>query len=222
MCRGGPASRVSSAKARAAVKLVASRRNSTFRFIISILFWGRCLLECAQVAVVQRRFAQQSDQDQGAYATPGDEQEAVDDAQAVRLQAQSRRNQIDRASTSSRDTGRLRGQPCSRGANVLIRNPIARADVESQEVRMQFFPLSNEMPHVDSACGSAKQTNGLEESRKCKGPLRFRQASGEDRLQHDAGNEADEGKSLSHSGQQLGAIEVWRRPCAGVLRIEPG
>src|SRR5216684_4614035 len=62
----------------------------------------------------------------------------------------------------------------------------------------------------------------MEEGRKCKDPLRFRQASGEDGLQHDAADQPDEGKILSDARQQLGAVKVLGRPCGGVQRVQPG
>src|SRR5258706_1285581 len=76
------------------------------------------------------------------------------------------------------------------------------------------------MAHVDGACGAAKYTDGVKESRKSKNPLRFRQSSREDCLQHDAADESDESKRLPDAGEQLGAVEVLGRPRAAVLRIQ--
>ena len=87
---------------------------------------------------------------------------------------------------------------------------------------MQLFALSNEMAHVDGACGPAEYADGVKESRKGKDPLRFGQSPREDCLQHDAADKSDESKRLSDAGQQLGAVEVLGRPRAAVLRIQPG
>src|SRR4029077_624989 len=99
---------------------------------------------------------------------------------------------------------------------------VATTYVESQEVRVQLFALSNEVAHVDGARGPAEYADSVKESRKSKDPLRFRQASGEDGLQHDAADEPDEGKTLSDASQQLGAVKVLGRPCGGVQRVQPG
>src|SRR6202140_1784790 len=106
--------------------------------------------------------------------------------------------------------------------NVLIGDPVAITDVKSQEIRMQLFALSNEVAHVDGAGGPAEYTDGVEESRKRKDPLRFGQSPREDCLQHDAADEPDEGKSLSDASQQLGAVKVLSRPRGGVQRVQPG
>src|SRR6266849_6899383 len=78
------------------------------------------------------------------------------------------------------------------------------------------------MAHVDGACGAAIYADGVKESRKSKNPFRFGQSPCEDRLQHDATDESDESKRLPDAGEQLGAVEVLGRPCAAVLRIQPG
>src|ERR1700720_649796 len=106
--------------------------------------------------------------------------------------------------------------------NVLTGDPVAITDVKSQEIRMQLFALSNEVAHVDGACGAAEYADGVKESRKGKDPLRFGQSPCEDRLQHDAADKSDESKRLPHAGEQLGAVKVLGRPCAAVLRIQPG
>src|SRR5260370_41588393 len=78
------------------------------------------------------------------------------------------------------------------------------------------------MTQTDRACGAAKYADGVKESRKGKNPLRFGQSPCEDRLQHDAADKSDESKPLPDAGEQLGAVEVLGRPCAAVLRIQPG
>src|SRR5713226_7919608 len=78
------------------------------------------------------------------------------------------------------------------------------------------------MAHVDGACGAAIYADGVKESRKSKNPLRFGQSPCEDRLQHDAADKSDESKRLPDAGEQLDAVEVLGRPCAAVLRIQPG
>ena len=62
----------------------------------------------------------------------------------------------------------------------------------------------------------------MKEGREGQDPLRFRQAAGEDCLQHNAADQADESKSLSHTDEQFRAVEVLRRPRRGVLRAQPG
>src|SRR5713226_3842405 len=106
--------------------------------------------------------------------------------------------------------------------NVLIGDPVAGADVESQEVRVQLFALRQKMAHVDGACGAAEYTDGVKESRKGQDPLRFGQSPCEDCLQHDAADKSDESKRLPDAGEQLGAVEVLGCPRAAVLRIQPG
>src|SRR5882757_102972 len=78
------------------------------------------------------------------------------------------------------------------------------------------------MAHVDGACRAAEYTDGVKKGRKSKDPLRFGQSAREDCLQHDAADESDESKGLPDAGEQLGAVEVLRRPRAAVLRIQPG
>src|SRR5882724_5239251 len=106
--------------------------------------------------------------------------------------------------------------------NVLICEPIPTADVQSQQVRMQLFALSNEVAHVDGAGGPAEDTDGVKESRKSKDPLRFGQSPREDCLQYDAADKSDESKRLPEAGQQLSTVEVLGRPGAAVFRIQPG
>src|ERR1700756_1968993 len=105
--------------------------------------------------------------------------------------------------------------------NVLIGDPVATADMESQEVRVQLFPLGQKMAHVDGACGPAEYTDGVKESREGQDPLGFGQSPREDRLQNDAADKSDESKRLPDAGEQLGAVEVLGRPHAAVLRIQP-
>ena len=85
--------------------------------------------------------------------------------------------------------------------NVLIGDPVASADVKSQEVRVQLFALRHKMAHVDGACGAAEYADGVKESRKSQDPLRFCQSPCEDCLQHDAADKSDKCKSLSDSGE---------------------
>src|SRR6266478_6808739 len=106
--------------------------------------------------------------------------------------------------------------------NVLIGDPVAGADVESQEVRVKLLPLSYEMAHVDGACSAAEYADGVKESRKGQDPLRFGQSTGEDCLQHDAADKSDESERLPGAGEQLSAVEVLGCPIAAVLRIQPG
>src|SRR5689334_9777014 len=106
--------------------------------------------------------------------------------------------------------------------NILISDPVASADVKSQEVRVQLFTLRQKMAHVDGACGATEYTDGMKEGRKGQDPLRFGQSSREDCLQHDAADQPDESKRLPDAGEQLGAVEVLGRPRAAVLRIQPG
>src|SRR5882757_2342704 len=105
--------------------------------------------------------------------------------------------------------------------NVLIGDPVAGTDVESQEVRVKLLPLSYEMAHVDGACSAAEYADGVKESRKGQDPLRFCQSPREDCLQHDAADKSDKCKSLPDAGEQLGTVEVLRCPRAAVLRIQP-
>src|ERR1700741_3902959 len=120
--------------------------------LFRLLLKGRCLLNCAEVAVVQWRFAQQSDKDQRAHAAPGDQQESIDDAQAVGLKARAGCNQIDRACAGSDQARRLGLETCGHPMNVLICYPVPTTEVQSQQVRVQFFPLCQEMAHVNGAC----------------------------------------------------------------------
>src|SRR6266436_718173 len=106
--------------------------------------------------------------------------------------------------------------------NVLIGDPVAITDVKSQEIRMQLFPLTKEVAHVDGAGGPAENTDGVKESRKSKDPLRFGQSPREDCLQYDAADKSDESKRLPEAGQQLSTVEVLGRPRAAVFRIQPG
>src|SRR6266436_367002 len=93
--------------------------------------------------------------------------------------------------------------------------------MQSQQVRVQLFALRHKMAHVDGACGAAEYTDGMKVSRKGQDPFRFGQSPCEDRLQHDAADKSDECKRLPDAGEQLGAVEVLRRPRAAVLRIQP-
>src|SRR5258707_319840 len=83
-------------EARRRSQFVATLLERVLRFVSSfgLLRRGWYLLLGAQVAIVQRRFTQQSDKDQRAYTTPGDQQETVVNAQAVSLQTQPGPNQI--------------------------------------------------------------------------------------------------------------------------------
>src|SRR5689334_15407750 len=106
--------------------------------------------------------------------------------------------------------------------NVLITDPVPAAGVESQQVRVELLPLSYEMTHVDGACGAAKYTDGVKESREGQDPLRFGQGPCEDCLQHDAAYQPDESKRLPDADKQFSAVEVVGRPRTAVLGIQPG
>src|SRR5277367_4324624 len=77
------------------------------------------------------------------------------------------------------------------------------------------------MAHVDGACGAAEYADDVKESRKAQHPLRFGQSPREDRLQHNAADQSDEGKCLPHAGEQLSAVEILCRPGTAVLGIQP-
>lgn len=98
---------------------------------------------------------QQSDKDQGAYAAPGDQQKPVDEAQAVGLKPESGCHKIDRAGSGGDHAGRFGVEPCCHDANVLIRDPVATADVKPQQVRVQLFAFSKEVPETSTGIAVA-------------------------------------------------------------------
>src|ERR1700742_4810605 len=93
--------------------------------------------------------------------------------------------------------------------------------MQSQQVRVQLFSLSNKVTHVNGSSGTAEYTDSVKESRKSKHPLRFGQGPSENCLQHDARDQSDEGECLPDTSQQLRAVEIVGCPDAGILRIRP-
>src|ERR1700730_14902315 len=127
-----------------------------FASLFRLLLEGQCLLDRAEVAVVQRRFAQQSYKCQRANAAPSDQQESINNAEAVRLKTNAGRNQVDCAGTGSYQPGRLGVDTCGHPMNVLICKPIPTADVQSKQVRVQLFASRQKVAHVDGACRAAE------------------------------------------------------------------
>src|SRR5689334_18540662 len=91
-----------------------------FASLFRLLLEGQWLLDGAEVTVVQGRLAQQSDKHQRAYATPSDQQESIDNAQAECLQTHPGCNQTDRARAGGYQPGRLGVETCGHPMNVLI------------------------------------------------------------------------------------------------------
>src|SRR5215831_294576 len=147
---------------------------------------------------------------------------AVDESECVRLQSNPRASHADSTADGCCPARRLavecRGELGDRG----IIEPVSALHVKSKQVRVQLLLNSDEVCHGRSADLPTEQTNNVEERRKRKRILRLRHAAGKNRLQDNGRHKPYKGERLTHSHEQLGAVEVCCRPCTGVMRVEYG
>src|SRR5258706_10119358 len=120
-------------------------------------------VERRQVAEIQRKSSERRDQDQRRDGYPGDEVKRVDEGERVGLQTNFAGDESNRAAGGARGPGRSGRQPGRQEPHRVLSDPVARLDVETQEIRMHFLLLRNEATHQRRPELSSENSHKMEE-----------------------------------------------------------
>ena len=101
----------------------------------------------------------------------------------------------------------------------MLRDPVTRLNVEPNQVRVQFLLLGDEAGHHRYPDLSGEEPHDMEERGERQDAGWGVESAGEERLQDDRGDEADERERLTHGHEQFGPEVVLGRPRAGHIRI---
>src|SRR5262249_34518347 len=99
-------------------------------------------------------------------------------------------------------------------------DPVARLDVESYEMGMHLLLFRDESAHQRRPDRPAEDTDAVEECREGEHPVWRLEATTEERLQDQRGDEPDERERLTDCHQELGPEVVLGCPHAGELSVD--
>src|SRR5262245_20806441 len=142
----------------------------------------RARVERRKVAVIQGESSEGRDQNQRRDRGPGEEMERVDEGERVGLQANVGGDESGRAAGGRRGPIRSGRQPGRHQPHGVVSDPVARLDVEPQEIRMQFLLLRDEAAHHRRPDLSAENTYEVEERGERQHTERRLETAGEEGL----------------------------------------
>src|SRR4030095_2929784 len=120
-------------------------------------------IECRQVAEIHWKSPESRKEQQSSDTHPGDELKRIDEGERVGLPANVAGDGSDCAARGARGPVRSGRQPGRQEPYRVLSDPVARLDVETQEIRMHFLLLRNEAAHQRRGELSSENSHKMEE-----------------------------------------------------------